>query len=123
MSEPRTIGEQWWLAELDPHGNPSLIDGAHSSRDGADQAKYLFDRLGFSGDRRLVVARVTLSEVKPSSKGVNEEALGALNSIGLRPQPADECDHDWEDMGDGTMACTYPDCNATRPKLPDDEEA
>ncbi|GAA0753124.1 hypothetical protein [Sphingomonas trueperi] len=87
MSEPRTIGEQWWPAELDQHGNPTLVDGAHSDRNGADQAKHLFDRLGFSGDRRLVVARVTLSEPKPASEGVNEEALDSLNSIGLRPKP------------------------------------
>lgn len=82
-----TIDEQWWLAELDQHGNPNLVDGAHSDRGGADQAKHLFDRLGFSGDRRLVVARVTLSETKPNGEGVNEEALAALNSIGLRPKP------------------------------------
>ncbi len=33
-----------------------------------------------------------------------------------------DCDHDWEDMGDGTMACTYPECNATRPKDQNDKE-
>ncbi|MEO1872365.1 MAG: hypothetical protein ABGX76_04250 [Cobetia sp.] len=37
-------------------------------------------------------------------------------------KPTEECDHDWEDMGDGTMACTYPECNATRPKRPEDSE-
>lgn len=36
---------------------------------------------------------------------------------------ADECDHDWDDMGNGTMACTYPECAATRAKRPEDEEA
>jgi hypothetical protein len=82
-----TIGEQWWLAKLDQHGNPTLTDGAHSDRAGADQAKYLLDRLGLSRDRRLVVARVTLSEANPSGEGVNEEAVGTLNSIGLRPKP------------------------------------
>lgn len=36
---------------------------------------------------------------------------------------SDDCDHDWEDMGDGTKACTYPECDATRPKDQSETEA
>ncbi len=80
------IDEQWWLVELDEHGNPALVDGAHGDRHGADRAKYLFDSLGFSGNRRLVVAHVVLSEASPSSSGINRDAISTLNAIGLRPK-------------------------------------
>ncbi len=28
---------QYWLAELDQHGNPTLIDGSHETAEGAKQ--------------------------------------------------------------------------------------
>lgn len=30
-----------------------------------------------------------------------------------------ECDHDWEDVGDGQEECTYPGCDAKREKADD----
>lgn len=73
MSEP--FGVQWWLAELDVHGNARLVDGSHSERTGADKAMYLFHALGLSKGKRYAVARVELFEPKPSAAGVNREAV------------------------------------------------
>ena len=69
---------QWWLAELDQWGNPTLIDGAHSERQGADQAAYLIRSIGLGGGkvRRFAVARVELTEVDEHNHGiVNREAI------------------------------------------------
>jgi hypothetical protein len=73
---------QWWLAELDIHGNPTLIDGAHSNRAGANRAAYIIKSLGLgSQDRRFAVAKVELSECVPSQKGVNLGAISRINEI------------------------------------------
>ncbi|GAB7525373.1 hypothetical protein [Paraburkholderia sp. 2C] len=72
---------QYWLAELDQYDNPKLIDGSHSDRAGADKAMYLYNSMGFSKGKRYAVAKVELSEPQPSSKGVNQEALGACNEM------------------------------------------
>ena len=32
---------QFWLAEIDQYGNPRLVDGAHATRAGVEQAAYL----------------------------------------------------------------------------------
>ncbi|MEM5384181.1 hypothetical protein VSR68_11385 [Paraburkholderia phymatum] len=76
-----TAGVQWWLAELDMHGNPTLVDGSHSERAGADKAAYLYQQLGIAKGRRFAVARVELSEPTPSNKGVNQEALAACQGM------------------------------------------
>ena len=75
---------QWWLAELDRYGNPKLIDGAHSERQGADQAAYLIRSIGLGGatPRRFAVARVELTEVdERNHEIVNEEAVAACKSM------------------------------------------
>lgn len=75
---------QWWLAELDQYGNPSLIDGAHEDRHGADQAAYLIRSIGLGGGRarRFAVARVELIEVNESNHGiVNDEAIVACKMM------------------------------------------
>ena len=69
---------QWWLAELDQYGNPTLIDGAHGQRAGADQAFYLNSALGLVGSRKYAVARVELSEPVADGSNVNHEAVGTL---------------------------------------------
>ena len=70
---------QWWLAELDAHGNPTLVDGAHATREGADRAAYLIAAMNLGPGKRYAVARVELSEPQPSSKGVNPKAVDAIN--------------------------------------------
>lgn len=75
---------QYWLAELDRYGNLTLTDGAHSTRAGADQAHYLLTRLGMAKDRKFMVAKVELTEVKLNKAGVNENSLNILNGIGLK---------------------------------------
>ncbi|CDN60002.1 hypothetical protein I35_1479 [Burkholderia cenocepacia H111] len=73
---------QWWLAELDQYGNPKLSDGAHSERAGADKAMYLIKSLGLDNKgKRWAVARVELSEPRPSSDGVNHDAVSACRSM------------------------------------------
>lgn len=71
---------QWWLAELDAHGNPRLVDGAHATREGADRAAYLIAAMNLaSPGTRYAAARVELSEPQPSSKGVNHAAVDEIN--------------------------------------------
>ena len=76
---------QFWLAELDRYGNPTLCDGAHSERSGAEEALTLFNRLGLSKKRKFAIAEVRLSVPTGEHKPVNEEAIATLNSLGLRP--------------------------------------
>jgi hypothetical protein len=77
MSET-TPTVQFWLAELDRYGNPTLVDGMHSEREGAERAFYLYGRLGYVGERRFAVARVELSSPTGSRDGVNEELLSVV---------------------------------------------
>lgn len=83
---PVTGGErvQWWLADIDMHGNPTLSDGAHSDRAGADKAAYLHAALGLKHDRKFAVARVELFEPKPNAEGVNHEAVSQCNAMSER---------------------------------------
>lgn len=76
---------QFWLAEIDQHGNPTLCDGSHSDRAGVEKAAYLFNCLGLSKERRFACAEVILTEVDAKPHGANEDALKTLNSIGLKP--------------------------------------
>lgn len=76
---------QWWLAELDLHGNPKLADGAHTDRAGAEEALTLLRRLGLAKARRFAIAEVRLTEPTGEHAPVNEEAIATLNTIGLRP--------------------------------------
>lgn len=70
---------QWWLARLDQYGNPKLTDGAHSDRGGADQAAYLIAALNLGPGEKYAVARVELTEPRPSADGVNQEAIALHN--------------------------------------------
>jgi len=73
---------QYWLAELDQHGNPTLIDGAHSDAEGANQAAYLIQAIGLGKrERNFAVARVELTECVPSSKGVNQRAVALCRGM------------------------------------------
>ena len=60
---------EWWLAELDRYGNPTLVDGAHSDRSGVDRAMELFIKLGathtsYDVSKRYAVARVELTDIE-----------------------------------------------------------
>ncbi len=80
-----SLRNQWWLAEIDQHGNAKLTDGSHGSKDGVEQALYLTQRLGFAKGKRFAAAYVELSEVEAKPHDANEDALNTLNSIGLKP--------------------------------------
>lgn len=54
---------QWWLASVDQHGNPTLIDGAHEGREGAQHAAHLFEQLRLTHGRALMVAQMSLTAV------------------------------------------------------------
>jgi hypothetical protein len=82
---------QWWLVELDMHGNPKLTDGAHSVRAGAEKALTLMQRLGLAKDRHFAIAEVRLTEPTGKHGQVNEEAIATLNAIGLRPNTRLTC--------------------------------
>lgn len=67
---------QYWLAEIDMHGNPTLIDGSHSDAEGARKAAYLIAALGLGKpNRQFAVAKVELSDCIASGKGVNHDAI------------------------------------------------
>ncbi|MBJ9659829.1 Lar family restriction alleviation protein [Burkholderia gladioli] len=82
ISESEDMRIQWWLAKLDRYGNPTLSDGSHSDRAGADKAMHLIDALGLNREgTRWAVARVELSEPRPSSAGVNQEAVATCRTM------------------------------------------
>jgi len=81
----KTERRQFWLAKLDQHGNPKLTDGLHDERQGVEQAIYLFSRLGLGKGDRYACAEVVITDVEPGAHGANEDALNALNGIGLKP--------------------------------------
>jgi hypothetical protein len=87
----KKLGVQYWLVELDKHGNPTLVDGSHETAEGANQAAYLIRsmRLG-PQDRTFAVAKIELTECVPSSKGVNHDAIRTINEMK---------GNDYEDMG------------------------
>lgn len=72
---------QWWLAELDQHGNPKLVDGAHDERAGAEKALAIISGLGFNRGRRYACARVELTEVQPNATGVNQDAMDRCRTM------------------------------------------
>lgn len=83
--------EAYWLAELDVHGNPTLVDGSHSERSGAERAYYLYQQLGYAGGvKRFAVARVEISEVTANAEGVDQESLGIVKATldQYRKEPA-----------------------------------
>ena len=85
MSDAKLRTPQYWLAELDQYGNAKLIDGPHSGAKGCNKAAYLIKAMGLgSPDRKFAVAKVVLTECVPSSKGVNFEAVNAINEMRKR---------------------------------------
>lgn len=72
---------QYWLVELDQHGNPKLIDGSHDSPEEVNRAAYLIRTMGLGDpNRRFAVAKVELTECVPTSRGVNHEAVDAIRA-------------------------------------------
>ncbi len=79
---PESMKVQWWLAQLDQHGNPELCDGAHETQDAANRAYYLYNSLGLSNkDERYAVVRVELFEAEENKEGVNKESLKILQDV------------------------------------------
>lgn len=72
--------EAWWLARLDVHGNPTLVDGMHGERAGAERAFYLYQQLGFAEEKRYAIAQVLLTEAVGSDAGVDQDALSTVKS-------------------------------------------
>lgn len=74
---------QYWLAELDRYGNPTLVDGAHSERSGAEEALTLRKRLPMlsTEGKRYAIAEVYLSEPTGEHGALNEDALQALGAL------------------------------------------
>lgn len=76
---PDDMRVQYWLARLDQHGNAELVDGAHSTEQGAHRALYLFQGLGLGKGNSYAVARVELIEAVPDGRGVNHDAVDTIN--------------------------------------------
>ncbi len=74
---------QFWLAELDQHGNPTLTDGPHADRAGVEKALYIIKRLELTRGRVFACAEIHLTDVSAQRHNTSERALSTLNSIGL----------------------------------------
>lgn len=72
--------KQWWLAELDQYGNPTLIDGAHADRSGAEKALTIITRLRLAGSSVFAIAEVWLTAPTGEHDPVNEEAIETINA-------------------------------------------
>ena len=71
---------QYWLAEIDQHGNPSLVDGPHSRPLGVETAMYLFKRLGLvRRGQKFGMAKITITDVEAKSHGAHEGSIEACN--------------------------------------------
>lgn len=70
---------QFWLAEVDQHGNPRLVDGSHATRQGVEQAAYLYANLGMGKGKSYACAEVVLTPVDAVAHDVNEEAVAILS--------------------------------------------
>ncbi|KMO18905.1 hypothetical protein QR78_14175 [Methylobacterium indicum] len=84
---------QYWLAQLDQHGNATLVDGAHSTEQGAHRALYLFQALGLGKGDSYAVARVELIKAVPDGRDVNHDAVGIINrarAAGIPVQGGDD---------------------------------
>lgn len=88
MADLRT--PQFWLAEIDQHGNATLADGPHDGCDGVETALYIIKRLDLTRGRQFACAEVHLTEVEASPHKANETVLRTLNAIGLGSKQARE---------------------------------
>lgn len=79
MAEQQT---QYWLAELDKHGNSTLIDGPHDDRSGAEEALTLMQKLNcISTDgREFAIGKLVLTPPTGEHGPVNESAIDTLNN-------------------------------------------
>lgn len=75
---------QWWVADVCQYGMPKLTDGPHDNREDCENAIYVMNRLGLSPEKKQVICRVEIYPPVAKAHDVNEEALSALNSIGIR---------------------------------------
>lgn len=73
---------QYWLAEIDQHGNPKLVDGSHDSPEGCNQAAFLIQGIGLGKPaRKFAVAKIELSECVQSGANVNHEAVESCRKM------------------------------------------
>lgn len=79
---------QWWLAELDQYGNPTLIDGMHPDLAGANRAFYIYRAFSFTKGEHYAVAKVELFEPVADKAGVNHEAVETVQSAMLAASPS-----------------------------------
>jgi len=83
-TSPGAPDEQWWLAKVDTHGNPTLMDGAHGQRRGAEEAMGLHKALGTMGNGvRLAVVQVFVYPPK-SADDVPVEMVGPARLLQMR---------------------------------------
>lgn len=80
QAERAAYDTQWWLASISRHGNPTLEDGAHSKREGANQAFYLINALGVAGNKVYAVAKVELFHPVADGSAVNHQAIAECNA-------------------------------------------
>lgn len=81
---------QWWLAAVDQHGNPTLIDGAHDAREGCEHAAHLFDQLNLTRGRALAVAQMLLTAVVADEPtGGSTESTATPWNMNVKPERSD----------------------------------
>lgn len=84
LNEETTNSVQWWVADLDRYGNPTLTDGSHSYREGCEQALHIINRLGLRPDQPRAICRVEIYPPESNLHGSNEDALNTLNEIRIK---------------------------------------
>jgi len=83
-TKEQEVEVQWWVADIDRHGNPLLEDGAHSNREGCEKALYIMRRLGLRPHQKRAICRVEIYPPEAKAHDADESALTILNSIGLK---------------------------------------
>lgn len=101
-------------------GHTVLPDPDRASCFTAEDAQHLAVNTRNGAGERGTALHIT--DALEEAIGRERHVLAMMEGKEDEEQSAGDCDHDWEDMGDGTMACTYLDCSAVRAKRTEDEE-
>lgn len=74
--------KQFWLVKLDRHGNPTLSDGPHEDREGAEHALCLYKALSciITEGLTFAIAEITITEpTGETDVPINQESVSILN--------------------------------------------
>lgn len=76
----KPIDTQWWVAELDKYGNPTLTDGAHTNKESCEEAIFIMESL-IKDKKNRVIVKVEIYPGEASQHNVNVDSLKILKQI------------------------------------------